>query len=339
MKKLLCLALSAVLLCSCAALPQEQTVYEATFLELFDTVTVIRGRAESKEAFTSVSQSIRDGLRHYHQLFDIYNDYPGLNNLKTVNDNAGIRPVQVEAPILELLKACKGYFQASGGKVNVAMGSVLALWHEARTAGINDPASASLPDGEELEEAAKHTDLSRVILDEENSTVYLADPQMRLDVGAVAKGWAAQRVAESAPTGLLLSVGGNICATGPKTAGGAPWVVGVQNPADPNAYVHTLYVSGGSVVTSGDYQRTYLVDGKLYHHIIDPGTRMPGTLWRSVTVVCEDSGAADMLSTALFLLPLSEGKQLLEAFGAHALWIDPDGAKFYSQGFEKFIRT
>lgn len=339
MKRLLCLLLTALLLCACTAAPKEQTVYEATFLELFDTVTVIRGGAESKEVFTQLSQEIRDQLEHYHRLFDIYHDYAGLNNLKTVNDQAGIAPVAVDGEILALLKDCKTYFDASGGKVNVAMGSVLRLWHEARTAGINDPINAQLPNREELEEAAQHTDFSQVILDEKNSTVYLADPKMRLDVGAVAKGWAAQRVAEKAPKGLLLSVGGNICATGPKTQSGAPWVVGVQNPDDPNAFVHTLYVAGGSVVTSGDYQRTYAVEGTLYHHIIDPATWMPGTLWRSVTVVCADSGAADMLSTALFLLPLEQGQALLSAFDAQALWIDGSGNRYYSPGFEKYIRT
>ena len=339
MRKLLCLLLTALLLCSCVALPKEQTIYEATFLELFDTVTVIRGGAESQEAFTEIAQGIKQQLERYHRLFDIYHDYPGFSNLKTVNDNAGVAPVQVDAEVIRLLRDCKAYYAATGGMVNAALGSVLQLWHEARTAGLNDPTSAQLPSREELEEAALHTDLSPVIIDETASTVYLADPGMRLDVGAVAKGWAAQRVAENAPKGLLISVGGNICATGHKTQSGAPWVVGIQNPEDPNAFVHTLYVTGGSVVTSGDYQRAYVVDGQLYHHIIHPDTLMPGTLWRSVTVVCPDSGAADMLSTALFLLPKEQGEQLLEAFDAHALWIDSDGTRYYSAGFEKFIRT
>lgn len=339
MRKLLCLVLTAALLCGCVPASQEQKVYEATFLELFDTVTAIRGRADSQEAFTQTAQHIRDQLERYHQLFDIYKDYPGIANLKTVNDNAGIRPVQVDGAILALLKDCKSYYEVSSGLVNVAMGSVLSLWHDARSSGIHDPTAAALPDASALTAAAQHMDFSQVILDEENSTVYLADPKMRLDVGAIAKGWSAQRVAEQAPQGLLISVGGNICATGPKTASGAPWVVGVQSPDDPNTYVHTLYVSGGSVVTSGDYQRTYLVDGQLYHHIIDPATLMPGRLWRSVTVICPDSAAADMLSTALFLLPQEAGQQLLEQFGAYALWIDAQGEQHYSPGFEKFIRT
>ncbi len=329
----------SLLLAGCAApAASGQKQYTATFLNLFDTVTTIVGRADSEEAFREMSQNIHDELLYYHELFDIYEEYPGRNNLKTVNDNAGIAPVQVEKAVLELLKDCKRYYELSGGKVNAAMGSVLKLWHDARQAGINDPENATIPDRMALEEAALHTDMDKVILDEASSTVYLADPEMRLDVGAIAKGWATQRVAENAPQGLLISVGGNVCATGPKTADGTPWVIGIQNPAG-GEYLHTLYVSGGSVVTSGDYQRTYTVDGKAYHHIIDPDTRMPAACWRSVTVVCADSGLADALSTALFTMTLEEGKTLLSNLEAEAFWLDAAGNEYKTPGFEKIMRT
>lgn len=341
MKRLIALLmLLPVLLCGCAAggAQQEQTIFEASFLTLFDTVTTIKGPAQSKEAFSEIAQQIHDELLRYHQLFDVYNDYEGVTNLKTVNDQAGYAPVTVDSAIVELLKDCKAYHDLSGGKVNVAMGSVLRLWHDARNEGINDIANARLPDRQKLEQAAQNTSFACVEIDETASTVFISDARVRLDVGAVAKGWAAQRVAEKAPRGLLLSVGGNVCATGPKTADGTPWVIGVQNP-DGNDYLHTLYVSGGSVVTSGDYQRTYLVDGKLYHHIIDPETLMPSTYWRSVTVVCDDSGLADALSTALFLMSREDGQALLDKTGAMALWVDAQGNRYYSPGFEAMIRT
>ena len=230
------------------------------------------------------------------------------------------------------------YYELTGGMVNVAMGSVLKLWHNARNAGINDPANARLPDMDQLTEASLYADIEAIMIDEEASTVYIADPKVQLDVGAVAKGWSAQRVAENAPEGLLISVGGNVCATGPKDEKGTPWVVGVQNPAGDN-YLHTIYVTQESVVTSGDYQRCYVVDGNLYHHIIDPTTLLPGTYWRSVTIVCADSGLADALSTALFLLPLEEGKLLAKKSGAEAMWVDADGSQYYTEGFQALIRT
>ena len=330
----LCLMLTA-----CAGAAPEEKQYTATFLTLFDTVTTILGRAESQEAFSATAQEIHDELLEYHQLFDIYNDYEGLNNLKTINDNAGLAPVEVDSRILDLLEDCKAYYTLTNGRVNVAMGSVLELWHTAREDGINDPQNAYLPDQAALEEAAKHCDLDQVILDREASTVYLADPELRLDVGAVAKGWSAQRVAKAAPRGLLISVGGNVCATGPKDDQGTAWVVGVQNPDGGDTYLHTLAITEGAVVTSGDYQRAYTLDGKLYHHIIDPDTLYPGTYWRAVTIVCADSGLADALSTALFLLTREEGQKLLEQTGAETLWVDAQGNLYYSPGFETLIRT
>ena len=340
MKRLLIFVFAlCVLLAGCTpAAGPTQKQYTATFLNLFDTVTTIKGFATTEDQFTQMSQAIHDDLLVYHQLFDIYNDYAGINNIKTVNDQAGIAPVTVDKSIVDLLLDCKTYYELTGGKVNAAMGSVLRLWHEARTDGMRDPANAYLPENSALQEAATHISFDHVIIDEDLSTVYMSDPETSLDLGAIAKGWATQKVAENAPEGMLISVGGNVYATGPKDQDGTPWVIGIQNP-DSNDYVHSIYLRSGAVVTSGDYQRTYAVGGQKYHHIIDPDTQMPSAYWRSVTVVCQDSGLADALSTALFLLPLEEGMALAEDCGAEVLWIDATGAEFMTPGFQDFIRT
>ena len=339
-RRILPILLILVLLTGCAlpgAAPSP-TRYKATFLTLFDTMTTVIGYSDTQEEFTEQSQRLHDELLEYHQLFDIYNDYEGLNNLKTVNDNAGVSPVTVDRRIIDLLLDCREYYELTGSKVNVAMGSVLYLWHVARNQGIDDPANACLPDRAALEEAAKHCSFDTVIIDESASTVFITDPEQRLDVGAIAKGWSVERVASGAPTGLLISVGGNIRATGPQPDG-TRWVVGVQDPDGGEDYLHTLYLSDTSVVTSGDYQRYYLVDGVPYHHIIDPNTLTSAAYWRSVTILCADSGLADALSTALFLLPLEEGQALLDSCGAEAMWVAPDGSHYYSPGFSDHIRT
>ena len=116
-------------------------------------------------------------------------------------------------------------------------------------------------------------------------------------------------------------------------------MVGIQNPDGGENYLHTLAITGGCVVTSGDYQRAYVVDGKTYHHIIDPDTRYPSAYWRSVTVVCGDSGLADALSTALFLLPQEAGQRLLDQCSAEAMWVDAAGNRSYSPGFLVLIRN
>ncbi|MBR6825262.1 MAG: FAD:protein FMN transferase [Oscillospiraceae bacterium] len=342
MKKLLSLILClSFLLSGCGSIVprKEAKQYNATFLNLFDTLTTIVGRGDSEEAFREKAQEIHDKLLVYHELFDIYNVYEGKVNLCTLNQEATKAPVAVDPRIIDLLLECKELYTTTGGRVNVAMGSVLSLWHETRSAGRDDPSSAVLPSQEALEEASLHCNLDDVIIDREASTVYFADPLLQLDVGAIAKGWAVQKVAEETAPGYLVSVGGNVCATGPKDEKGTPWVIGIQDPDGGESYLHTLYVEKGSVVTSGDYQRAYVVDGKLYHHIIDPETLYPSEYWRSVSIVCADSGLADALSTALFLLPMEEGQKLLNTYGAEALWVNAQGEKFYSPGFRELIRT
>lgn len=338
MKRTLIVFLIIACLFTGCSVQKEKKQYTATFLTLFDTVTTVIGRDVSEEAFQKKAQAVYDKLYEYHVLFDIYSEYESINNLKTVNSMAGIEPVKVDKRIIDLLTDLKNYYFLTSGRVNAAMGSVLSLWHEARNSGINDPLNAYLPDNEALEEAKKHASFDSVIIDTEASTVFLSDPLMSLDVGAVAKGWAAEKVAEASPEGLLISVGGNVVATGPKDEKGTPWVIGIQDP-DSDKYVNTIYLSKGSVVTSGDYQRGYMVKDEYYHHIIDPDTLYPAKFFRAVTVVCPSSGLADALSTALFLLPMEDGQALLGQFGAEAVWIDLEGNLHYSPGFQKLIRT
>ena len=343
MKRTATLILLLVLLCGCTAAPAKSNDtglnrYEATFLTLFDTVTTIVGYAETEEAFTDTAQAFHDELLEYHQLYDIYNEYEGINNIKTINDHGWEHPIKVDQRIIDLLLFSKELYTQTEGRVNIAMGSVLRLWHDARETGIADPSRAALPDQAALEQAAAHTDIDSIQIDVEESTVFLSDPEVKLDVGAIAKGYAVEQVCRNTPSGLLISVGGNVCPTGPKPESGQPWVVGIQDPEDPEQYLHTIYVEDVSVVTSGDYQRYFTVDGVPYHHIIDPDTNYPAGYWRSVTILCRDSGVADALSTALFTLPQEEGQALLDAFQAEAMWVRQNGTILYSPGFQAYIR-
>lgn len=309
--------------------------WETTYFDLFDTVTTVVGYAQKEEDFLSAAHAIHDQLAEYHRLYDIYNEYDGLVNLKTVNETAMHAPVKVDKKIMDLLLFCRELYDTSNGKVNAALGSVLSLWHDARTKGTDDPAAAALPSLVALSEAALHTDFESIILDETASTVLLTDPETQLDVGAVAKGFAVEQVCRSAPAGMLINAGGNVRVTGPKPTEDTPWSVGVQNP-DGGDFLLTLQLSNGATATSGDYQRAYIVNGIPYHHIIDPDTLYPATYWRAVTVICGDAGLADGLSTALFALSREEGEAMLKVFDAHALWVDQEGQITYSPGFESY---
>lgn len=330
MRKIITLAvLLLTLLTGCS--PRLQR-YEVTWLDAFDTVSNLKGYAASQAEFSEKANAVHQRLLEYHRLFDIYNEYPGVVNLKIINETAGQQPVEADEYIMQLLSDCKDGYYFTDGRVNAAMGSVLKLWHEAREAGIDDPEHAALPDRAALEAAAQHMDFEQVILDKEHSTVYFEDPLIQLDVGAIAKGWAAQQASQLLPDGYLLNLGGNTLGTGAK-ADGTPWVIGIQNPEVETEYLCTVNITAGCAVTSGDYQRYYTVDGQRYHHIIDPGTLMPAARWHSVTILCDDSGLADCLSTALFILPQEKGLELAVKMGAQVMWVDLDGYATMTEGF------
>ena len=235
-------------------------------------------------------------------------------------------------------------YELTNGKINVAMGSVLSIWHKYRNLGLSDPNKAELPPIEKLQEANKHIDFNKVIIDEENSTVFLSDPEMTLDVGAIAKGYAVERIArsltEKGVTDVLLNVGGNVRTIG-MGKDNEPWKVGIENPnlekQEEIPHIEYLKISDMSLVTSGSYQRFYEVDGKSYHHIIDPNTLYPGEKYLSVSVLTKDSGLGDALSTSLFLMDVEEGKKLVESLvDVEAMWVTPDGEQIYSEGFSNY---
>ena len=334
---ILALILCAAILTGCGAKAPTLNRYQSTFMDVFDTVSSVIGYAPDEETFTVQVQKIHDGLQEYHRLYDIYHEYDGIVNLCTVNRHPA-ETLTVDRKIIDLLLFAKEIAEVSGGRTDVTLGSVLSLWHTCREAGIADPEHAKLPDGEALREAAMHTGFDKITVDRENCTVCLNDPEVRLDVGAIAKGYAVQQVCDTIDGAFLISVGGNVFVTGPR-ADGTDWVVGIQDPdGTGNAYLHTLNTRGGSVVTSGDYQRLYIVDGVRYHHIIDPETLYPGAKWRAVTVVCPDSGMADALSTTLFLTEKADGEKLAASYGAEAMWVSADGEISCTAGYEKLIR-
>jgi len=318
--------------------------YEAEFLELFDTATKIVGYADNEKEFMAQAQLIYDELKIYHELYDIYNDYEGINNIKTINDNAGIAPVEVDHRIIDLLLFSKEAFELSDGKVNVAFGSVLSIWHDYREEGSEYPEKAMVPSLEILENAALHTDIDNMVIDETAGTVFLKDPEMSLDVGAVAKGYATERVTEYAESNGfvsgIISVGGNVRTIGYKDEENGLWDIGIQNPdkESQESNIYVAHLTNLSLVSSGDYERYYTVDGKKYHHIIDPATLFPAQYFTAVTIICEDSGMADALSTCIFNMPFEEGLAIIESLPeTEALWIYADGAVKYSSHFEELI--
>ena len=323
--------------------------YSTIFYDAFDTVTQVIAYCDSEEEFTRQMDALHADLLEYHQLYDIYNDYDGVTNIKTINDNAGKAPVQVDDKILGMLELAQQMYDTTDGKLNIAMGSVLRIWHDYREAAgqTESDADNKLPSQEELDAAAQHCDINNLVIDEETKTVYLTDPEMSLDVGSVGKGYAVEMVAQAAQarglTSALISVGGNLRAIGVKPDG-SQWSGGVENPwnasevyTSDSSYVAAVNMSNKALVTSGDYQRYFVVDGVRYHHLIDPDTLWPATYFNGVSVLADDSGVADCLTTGLFCMPLEEGQKIVESLdGVEALWCTTDGQVVTSSGWSQY---
>ena len=322
--------------------------YSTVFYDVFDTVTQVIAYCDSEEEFTAQMDALHADLVEYNQLYDIYNDYDGVTNIKTINDNAGIAPVTVDDKILGMLELAQTMYDTTSGKLNIALGSVLNIWHNYREAALADDNDSNnqLPTQEELDAAAQHCDIANLIIDEDAKTVYLADPAMSLDVGSVGKGYAVEQAAQAAEarglTSALISVGGNLRAIGTKPDG-SQWVGGVEDPwnasdvyTGSSSSVAAVKMSDLSLVTSGDYQRYYLVDGVRYHHLINPATLWPAAYFDGVSVLAPDSGVADCLTTGLFCMPLEEGQAIVESLdGVEALWCTTDGQIVKSSGWDE----
>jgi len=331
-----------------AEAPREQTLskYSYMFFGTFDTAITLTGFAESRKAFDEAAALAEKLFNEYHRQFNQYYPYEGLNNVYYLNRSAAKAPVKVPPELFSLLLWCKEVQPLTRGRVNVALGSVLSLWHEERENAEFDPENAKLPDMDALREAAKHTDMDDVILDETEQTVFYQDAKLSLDLGAVAKGYAAELVAQALLKGgmphFILNAGGNVRAGLPPQDGRDNWGVAIQDPfADFSLNADTgvldvLFLHDLSVVTSGDYQRYYTVDGKRYHHLISPDTLMPADFMRSVTIITQDSGFADLLSTALFLMPYEEGLEYVQSLqGVEAIWVLNDGSVQMTEGARK----
>jgi FAD:protein FMN transferase len=344
------LLILVLLLTGCKKTPKtEYTKYENTFYDTFNTITQVVGYTKTKQEFDDYFEKIHGRFRHLHILYDKYNTYEGVNNIKTINDNAGIQPVKVDQEIIDLILFSKEWADKTYGLTNIAFGSVLEIWHNYRMDAMYDPYSAQLPPMEVLEAAAVHTNMDNIIIDIENSTVYLDDISMRLDVGAIAKGYATEVVTQEMISegmeSFIISAGGNVRTIGKPFDGVRKlWGIGIQDPnssiISESRSLDTIFVKDCSVVSSGDYLRNYKVGDQLVHHLIDPNTLMPGTYYRAITVITEDSGIADFLSTELFFLPFEESLRFAESLeGVEVIWVMPEGEVKYTNGLKEIMKS
>lgn len=332
MKRMLAVLLFAALFVSAQpAWSEAYQKYNTTFFGTFDTVVSFTAYTETQEDFDAFAELVEAEMNRLHRVFDAYHAYEGVHNLYALNNSAAQAPTSVEPELFALLQQVGQWRSLYGDLLNPALGAVLGLWHDAREDG------SRLPDTRSLQEAASHTDYADVVLDASGQTVFYTDPALTLDLGAVAKGYAAQLVADklraAGLTSFLLNAGGNVVCGDAPLDGRPAWTIAIED-IDGIQIRQKIRVSNLAVVTSGDYQRYYVVDGARYHHLIDPDTLFPANYVHAVTILHPDSGLADFLSTTAFLLPYDQSRALIDGIdGAEGFWVLMDGTDAATDGF------
>ena len=201
--------LISVLIFSC--FNNKEKVYTETVDGLFDTVHVISGYDKSEQEFKKKVKFYQEEMEKLHKLYTSYEDFQGINNISTINENAGIKPVKVDRNIIDLLKDTLERNKEISDKVNIAAGNVIDLWDKAKTEG-------KLPEQSELEKMQKCAKTENIVIDEQNSTVFIKEKCTKLNLGAVAKGYAVEQVTKkmekAGMTSFIISAGGNVKVVG-----------------------------------------------------------------------------------------------------------------------------
>lgn len=247
------------------------------------------------------------------------------SDVDRINRSAG-EPVTVSDETAALLRLALDVGALSDGALDITVAPLVELWGFGQDPAVPDPAA--------VEEALSRVGYDRLVL--EGNTVRLP-AGMAVDLGAVAKGYIADRLRDyllqNGCRSAVIDLGGNILTVGDKQ--GEPFAIGIADPLARERLLCTIPVCDGAVVTSGSYQRYFEQDGRRYHHLLDPDTGYPaenGLL--SVTVLCGEAARADALSTACFVLGPARGKELAETLpGVEALFVLADGTRQYTSGF------
>jgi len=285
------------------------------------------------QAKTQVYRDIFSRLREIEDRMSV--NLPD-TDLTRVNAAAGIAPVQVHDDVFYVIERALFYAGISGGAFDPTVGPLVALWG----IGGDDP---RVPTQTEIDTVLPLVNWRDVELDRERRSVFLRRPGMALDLGGIAKGYAADEAAalirKARLRRAIIDLGGNIMTFGVRQDG-QPWRVGIQDPLDNRgAYIGIVEVRDRTVVTSGVYERNFEADGVLYHHIFSPFDGYPaanGLL--SVTIIADASIDADALSTAVFVMGFERGMALLESLeGIEGIFVFEDMSVRKTEGVELVI--
>lgn len=310
----------------------KEPIVKSATQEHFGTImTITLYGYNSKELETIIS----NGFEEIDRLENIFSAKIENSELSKLNANAFNQEIKVSDELYQVLEETVKYYELSDGALDVTIGKLISMW------GIGTD-NERVPKATELADYAGIRGCQYIVMDDAKKTVKFTDKRVQIDLGAIAKGYAADVVkklindADSDIYGML-DFGGNIMTIGSK-AEGKPWVIGITNPFSVGSAYATINIIDKSVVTSGNYERYFEKDGVRYHHILDPFTGAPSKSGIvSATIIGDNSMQCDALSTATFIMGVDNAIKLIDSIdGVEAMFIDDGGKVYKSNGIDKY---
>ncbi len=262
---------------------------------------------------------------------------PG-SEISKINKNAGIKPIKVSDDVYDVVEKSLYYSKLTDGKFDISVGPLTSLWNIGNK-------NAKVPSKAEIEKVLPLVNYKNIILDKKNRTIFLKNKGMKLDLGGIAKGFCADKIAsflkENDVKNAIINLGGNVYVLG-KNDRNTDFSIGIQDPSkDSTAPMASIHVSNKSIVTSGIYERFIEKDGKIYHHMLNPKTGYPfDNALSSVTIVSNKSIDGDALSTSIYGLGLEQGiKEVKRLKNIEAIFITKDSKVYISDGLRNNFKV
>ncbi|MDF2569572.1 MAG: apbE [Sporomusa sp.] len=274
--------------------------------------------------------AVKAAFAEFKRINDLTNRFDENTQVSKINQAAGKERVQVDPDVIAMLKLARNRSEQLDGTLDVTVGVLTELW------GVGHKGEF-VPSQAEIKALLPLVNYRLIEIDDKANTVFLPQTGMRIDLGAVAKGYANRKAIDVLKAkgikSALINAGGDVRVIGTRPDG-QPWRIGVQDPRDSEGIAAKLVLSEWDVLeTSGDYQRFFVKDNVRYSHIIDPRTGFQPREVASVTIVAKSGAYVDILSTAMFVLGVERGQELLKQYpGTEAIFITADGKKIITPG-------
>lgn len=351
MKKLITLLL-LILLTSCANDKKQERFTNMLIDGSFDTSITLIAYANNQDEFDKYFNHLKKRFNTLHQLFDIYNNYDNVTNVKTINDNAGNYDMAImkdgkvigsklviDEELMNLIILAKDLSNSSNNKLDITSGALLELWHDYRNLANDNNGIYNAPSNEEINKASKFKGFDKIFINDETNEIFIMDENISLDIGGIAKGYATEIVSqELKELGLvngIINAGGNTKMIGQKPEGN--FVTQLESPNGGTLPLAISVKDNYQVVTSSDLYRYFIDENNVkYHHLIDFDTNYPANYFRQVTVITDQGYIADGLSTIFFTMPFEKGYKYYEDsnYNLDVIWImDADKAIEHPSGF------